>query len=260
MTGSVSLQSSKGMPKIGGWDASNTEEDDADENDDMDATFNGIGSGSQNGVSAMVTVDAVINDGTAHVDNALVEAHVHYQSGPVDKPTVVVQGIAKFVYPCMAGTYITANATVAIDMTAFQMNSSAVLTIPCVRAKGEPVARLHIEIDTLTIEVFDSMEITDVVIDAAVYKKSTGYSLTGSITASTSFIQDAASALNNKVFSSANSSGAASTGVLADAKNKVNYLFDTHLMSFIPLSFSVHFEIGPLDLHISMDTSASCEM
>ena len=121
----------------------------------------------------------------------------------------------------MAGTYITANATVTIDMTAFQMNSTAVLTIPCVRAKGEPVARLHIEIDTLTIEVFDSMEITDVVIDAAVYKKSTGYSLTGSITASTSFIQDAASALNDKAGGGfeaiANSIGVDASGFLTNA-------------------------------------------
>ena len=59
-----------------------------------------------NGVTAMATVVARWDNESAVVEQASVEARVHYQSGPPKKPTFVVSGVARFVYPCKRGDAI----------------------------------------------------------------------------------------------------------------------------------------------------------
>ena len=253
--GDVSFLASKGLPEIGQGGASPGDEPDADAQDVVEQSEEA--GADVNGVTAHADVHLTFDQNSAHVDDAIVTANVWYHSGDPEKPTVLVHGQAVFVYPCAPGAQIVANVTVLVDMPPLALNATAVLSIPCNRRPRDPVGNFHMEIPLLTV---DGVTVTNVILDATVYKYPSGYSLTGSISGQVAAkLAAQAASLGRPHWRDAMKHHDMEAALGGELGASVSFIFDTHLGTF-SASVDIVFEMGPLELRISASASSECDI
>ena len=230
----------------------------------------GSGLGTVNGVSAMATVVARFDNESAVVERATVEARAHYRSGPLKRPTFVVDGVARFVYPCTSGTSIVVKARVSVDMGVLAFNASASLSVPCGGDPAQdPVGIVTVNVENLDIE---GVTVSDVEIVASVYNRpAEGFSLVGSIKGKihVAFAASAA-ALGKSSWKEATTSygenfegaaAAAALGIRGELGAEVTFTFDTFRNTF-RAAVDMGMNLGPLDLRLtaSVSTANNCDM
>jgi hypothetical protein len=231
--GIISLKLSKGMPELGagfsgGSEAAAIKQNSTDE--EGDAAKN-------NGVVAKATVVVVWDEHSASFEQAVVEVAVHYQAGPVKRPKFIVNGYAKFQYPCHRGTSIVFLADAEVDMSVFRIKAAAEVTLFCGNHRNEPAANVKITIGELTI---GDIRLIDVQVIADVFNRpKEGFSLAGSI----------------KGQLKADFGGTLSGDAVGE------FIFDTYRNTFLA-AVSINLRAGPLQVSLlaAVGSSNNCDL